>query len=349
MNVFEKMSRTEKKDNFDFVSSKSLGKASVSEGVNQGKGSVFDRISEEDRTNKGDKFDFLNTAKDIGEQVVSKGVSGAGGAYGNILEAFHLQPQRGSKVPYNEDVSAIKEQIVEKMNRGEAPGYGEMLLLSEEDPIALGSRFPTSPEVQEAIESISGIGEGQTPAGRTAGRGAEFGGETLATGGGLKALLSTAGAGLAGQTIRELGGPELAASGTEIIGSIAPTAFSKKLLPGKGAKDIVEAGRKLGLSESQITPLIQGERKTSLLSKIARKGEKTKERFVQIKEKLGDSYNTIKNSPPAQKSISSSNRMKLSDDFLDIHADLSKTLAASPDREAALKFIQNAIDRKSVV
>jgi len=292
-----------------------------------------------------DKFGFLDTLKDVGQQVISKGVSGAVGAYGNILDAFGLQIKKGEEIPANRLRNNLQFGVLDKLERGEIPSLGEFLLLADEDATPNYNRLPTSQEVQQGIEGVSGIGEGKTPSGRIAGRGAEFLAEGAMTGGSGKALASLAASGAAGQAIREAGGPESLATGTEIAGSISPTIVQGKLIPtGKGAKDIVEAGRKIGLTEKQLTPLVQSEGKAAILTKVARKGEKTKELFASIKEKLGDSYTSLKAQVANFGKVNAPNQKILLDKFTAIRDDLTKTLKASPDKEAAINFITDAID-----
>ena len=298
-----------------------------------------------DDENPKTKANWLDTFKDIGEQVATKAVAGLGGAYGNILDTFGLQAKEGETLPGQKTINDIQSGILDKLNRGEVPSFGEFMLLSDDDYAPNYTRLPSSSQIKEGIEGVTGIGEGKTPSGRIAGHGAEFLSEGAATGGGVKALLGLGASGLAGQSIREVGGPEGLALGTEIIGSIAPSAIAKKLIPsGKGAKDIVEAGRKIGLAEQQISPLIQGEKKVATLSKVARKGSKTKELFGQIKEKLGDSYNSIKSRSDAKIKLPNSDQLNLRNEFNTIRNELSKTLAPSPDREAALNFIEKSLE-----
>lgn len=319
----------------------------ISEGLDtsQSKGNIFERLAVKEKEKEDNQFSWLDTAKDIGQQVLSKGIAGIGGAYGNILDTFGLQTKPGETLPGQKAINDIQFGILEKMNRGETPTFSELMLLSDDDIVSNFNRLPNSAQVKEGIKGLTGIGEGKTPEGRIAGRGAEFLGEGAATGGGLKALVGLGLSGAAGQGIREAGGPEWAASGTEIAGSLAPSLVSKKLIPSsKGAKDVVESGRKIGLSEAQITPLIQSEKKVSTLSKVARKGTKTKELFGQIKEKLGDSYNSIKSRPESRVNLPNAEQINLRKEFGDIRNELSKTLAPSPDREAALNFIEKSLD-----
>lgn len=353
-NIFERFASQNQDDNFSNVTPQKPQAQPTNEFTNpvndsvkspEATGNIFDRLAVKETEKKQNQFGFLDTVRDIGEQVVSKGVAGVGGAYGNILDTFGLQMKEGETLPGQEARNSMQFDILEKLNRGEVPSWGELMLLSDDDDLPSYNRLPTSKEIQKGIQNVTGIGEGKTPAGRIAGRGAEFVGEGAATGGGLKALVGLGASGLAGQGIREAGGPEWAATGTEIAGSLAPSLVSKKLIPtGKGAKDIVESGRKIGLSEAQITPLIQGEKKVATLSKVARKGTKTKELFGQIKEKLGDSYNSIKGRPEAKIKLPNAEQINLRKEIGQIRNELSKTLAPSPDREAALNFIEKSLE-----
>lgn len=304
-------------------------------------GDIFDQISTSEKEYKD--FGFLDTAKDVGQQIVSKGVSGLLGGYGNIAESLGLQLESNQSLPGESARRNIDINTLEKLNKGVLPSIGELMMLSEDESI---TRLPTSKEVQKGIEKTTGVGEGKTPLGRIAGRASEFIGEGISTGGGKKALLGLGASGTLGQSARELGAPEGVASGLEIATSFIPSMVSKKNIPlGKKQKELYESGKKIGLSEAQITPLIQSEKKISTLSKVAKKGTKTKELFSSIKESLGDSYSNIKKSVSNINSVGQKNNEILLDKFSSIKNDLQKTLAASPDKEQAIKFIDTAIKK----
>lgn len=307
------------------------------------KRNIFEQLADQEKKRLENQFGFLDYAKDIAQQVPKKLASGATGAYGNILETFGAQIPEGKNLPGQEQIYNIQSQLLDKLQRGEKLSFGEYMLLSDDD-IVPGMRLPTSKEVDRGIESVTGIGEGKTAPGRIAGRAAEFVGEGAATGGNLKTLASMGLGGLAGQGVREAGGPELLASGLEIGASLAPSVITSKLNPlSKAAKDTVEAGRKLGLTEKQIAPLIQSERKLATLPKVARKPERTKNQFKSIKDALGDSYDRIKSAPQAKNKLSRSEQVNLRNRFGDILDDLSKTLAPSPDKQAAIDYIEKSL------
>lgn len=351
MNVFQK--RAQQRDADKFSNSiqpqqavESTQDVVVEAEIEEPKKNIFQAHAEKNKQKEENKFGFWDTVRDIGEQGVTKGISGIGGAYGNILDAFGLQVPEGNEVsPGQEQVYNIQSQILDKMNRGEAPSFSELMLLSDDDIVPNYTRLPNSKQIQKGIESVTGIGEGKTPAGRITGNTTQFLGEGAALGGGGKALAVMAGSGGAGQTVREFGGPEWLASGLEIVPNLIHGAITSKVAPAsKAAKETVNAGRKIGLTEKQLTPLIQSEGKAAVVSKVARKGTKTKELFGSIKEKLGDSYNTIKASPQAKVKLPNAEQISLRKEFGNIRNELSKTLAPSPDKEAALNYIEKSLE-----
>lgn len=340
MNEFERMAAQEEAENWiDVLPTHQDSGSQENDGMNE-----FERMAAAEAKRQENKFGFLDYAKDIGQQVAKKTASGAIGAYGNILDTFRLQIPEGKNLPGQEQVYNIQSKLLDKLQRGEKLSFGEHMLLSDDD-IVSGMRLPTSKEVDRGIESVTGIGEGKTAPGRMAGRTAEFVGEGAATGGDLKTLTALGLSGLAGQGIREAGGPEALATGVEILGPLGSSAITKNLAPlSKTGKDIVNAGRKLGLSEAQIAPLINSERKIGLLSKAARKGERTKNAFADVKKALGDSYDAIKSSPDAKKVLSNADQLNIRREFGNIRNELSKTLAPSPDKQAALDYIEKSLD-----
>lgn len=309
------------------------------------KGNIFQRQAQLNQERKDNKFGFFDTVKDVEKQVLAKGVAGAGGAYGNIADLIGIQPKSGEQLPGEKARYSQQFAVLEKLDRGEIPSLGEFLLLSDDDIAPSYSRISNTNDIKQLTKELTGVGEGETPAGRIAGRGAEFIGEGLALGGNAKGLLSLGGSGLAGQSLREVGAPESLATGVEIVGSFAPSIVEGRLRPTRGsaAEQTVEQGRKLGLNEKQITPLVQGETKTSVLSKVAHKGEKNKELFASIKERLGDSYNRIKASPEAKKALTKVEQGELHREFTKIRHDLSRTLAPSPEKEAAIAYIDKSL------
>jgi hypothetical protein len=93
------------------------------------------------------------------------------------------------------------------------------------------------------------------------------------------------------------------------------------------------------MTEAQIAPLLQSEGKVAALSKVAQKGERTKEVFKSIKKSIGDSYETIKSSPLAKSEVYKPiEKLKLRKEFVSIKNNLSKTLKPSPEKASCYKI-----------
>lgn len=352
MNVFQKRAQDRDQNKFSNSMPKSqdvdlpIQDVLVEEEIEQPKQNVFQAMAAKNNQKKEEKFGFWETAKDTLQQIGKGAVAGIGGAYGNILDAFGLQaPEEQEILPGQKEIYRIQNDILDKMNRREQPTFSELMLLSDDDLVPNYTRLLNSKQIKKEIENITGIGEGKTPLGRVAGHGTEFLAEGIPLGGAGKALSVMGGSGAAGQVIRELGGPEWLASTLEIAPNLLHGAVTSKLASTtKAAKETVKAGRHVGLSEKQIAPLIQGERKTAVLSKVARKGTRTKKLFDSIKESLRDSYNNIKASPQAKVHLPNAEQIGLRKEFGNIRNELSKTLAPSPDKQAALDYIEKSLE-----
>jgi len=155
-----------------------------------------------------------------------------------------------------------------------------------------------------------------------------FPGSSASAGG--RALL----AGFAGQGAEELGLPEWAQTAAELTAYIGPDITRKLLEKGKNA-DIIKEARRLGLSDEQITPLIQSEFKQKWLSKLAPKRGATQKALSETKKGLGNIYESIETSPQAQKSISLSQRKTFTDSLDKSLIKLPRELRDKVEKDAA--------------
>lgn len=118
------------------------------------------------------------------------------------------------------------------------------------------------------------------------------------TGGGPgQAIARSGAAGFLGETAKELGAPESVQAIVEAAPFVAPSL--KKILLSEGKhKPTIDEARKFGLSDEEITPLIQGGKKIRTVGKLG-KGEKTDEAMKATKEALSNAYQTITANPIA--------------------------------------------------
>lgn len=144
----------------------------------------------------------------------------------------------------------------------------------------------------------------------------------IGSGGLIGASIRSLAAGFGGEATKEMGGGPVAQSVAEIMAMGAP-GFGKKILASKSQKPIVEFARKMGLSEEEITPFIQGEKKGAFWAKLAQKKGKTQEALSKSFKAAGGVFEDLKNSPLAQKPMSQS-------DVLDFLNDTKKELGNLP-------------------
>lgn len=101
-----------------------------------------------------------------------------------------------------------------------------------------------------------------------------------------------------GEGAKELGAPEWAQAALELTAYIGPDV-TRKLLEKGSNKEIIAHARKLGLTDEQITPLLQSDFKTKWLSKLAPKGGSSKEALNETHKGLKTAYGSLQNSKNA--------------------------------------------------
>lgn len=117
-------------------------------------------------------------------------------------------------------------------------------------------------------------------------------------------------AGFLGEGAKELGAPEWAQSALELTAFIGPDITKKLLETGKD-KDLIAFAKKMGMTNEQITPLIQSEFKQKWLTKISPKRGSTQTALKNTKTQLDETYSTLQKSPQATLEISEQENGKL--------------------------------------
>lgn len=131
-------------------------------------------------------------------------------------------------------------------------------------------------------------------------------------GSGIQALPRSIAAGFLGEGAKDLGAPEWAQTAVELTAFIGPDVTKKLLSAGK-SKDIVDAGRRMGLTDEQITPLMQSGTRLKWLSKLAPKRGSTEKALQSTKNALSEGYNTLKESASASSALSEAGKEKMID------------------------------------
>lgn len=172
------------------------------------------------------------------------------------------------------------------------------------DPVSLflpksGAEKFYEEEVEKRLPTKEGFAE------KTLERGAKLAPYFALGGGGIAGSLGRAGlAALGGQATEELGGGPLLQSGAELVASGLPSLGRKIVPSSKDQEAILSLGRKFGLTEEQLAPMMPEGLKKRFFGKLASSGEKTKDLLKSMREGGKAVYEGIKGSPEATKKLS---------------------------------------------
>lgn len=166
-------------------------------------------------------------------------------------------------------------------------------------------------------------------------------------GSGIQTLPRSILAGFLGETSKDLGAPEWAQTALEFTAFLGPD-ITKKLLETGSNKDIIKMARQFGLTDEQITPLIQSTFKQKWLSKLAPKRGRTQEVLRSTQKGLGEAENALKKSPLAASSISPESQKKLLNRFAEIAEDMPASVRDTVAQDFK-DFVKNPITGKSLI
>lgn len=216
---------------------------------------------------KPEETTYGEYASDFGSQAIQGVGIGVLGTYGDILDLLGLQAKEtlpGEKEKYSREFSTLK-----KMEKGEVPSSGELMELSDEDQVPRFSRLPSSKDIETLGKELGLVSEPKTVAGRYGRRIGKLGGAGLSLGGG--GLISPIVAGVAGQTLEEVGAPEWAQAAAEIIATLKYSPKTNVPITSKSpeVKKTLENLRKAGYSEKDITLAKNALEERKILKKYA--------------------------------------------------------------------------------
>jgi hypothetical protein len=106
--------------------------------------------------------------------------------------------------------------------------------------------------------------------------------------------------GALGQGAEELGFGPLVQAAAETSPFLAPIGLAKSALQ---SSELVDAARKIGLSDKAITPLIQSEKKSRHLAKVSPRRGRTQKILDNTYDELGKARNALESSPVANAPI----------------------------------------------
>lgn len=283
--------------------------------------------------------DYVSDFATQGAQGI--GITGLG-TYGDILDALGLQAKDinpAEKEKYNREFD-----ILEKMEKGQIPSYGELLELSSDEPALRFSRIPSSKNIEDIGSQLGLVTEPKTAAGRYGKRIGKIGGSSVAFGSG--AIAAPIVAGSVGQTLEEVGAPPWAQAAGEIIAFLKTAPKSKVPVTSKSAEveEVIQNLRKAGFSEQDITLAKAALEEKGLLKKYASltpEAENTIQKGIKNSEELFKEE--IKKGLPGYSKGGLDYLKEQASNVYQTMDDLASTIRVT-NKEPVKKSIQKAID-----
>lgn len=244
----------------------------------------------------------------------------------NIAEVLHLH--RKGELPGQ----------AAKLKREASVPLERLFLEAEGAEEGLPYRNPIS--TSEALD-LFGIAPPESVAERYIDRASQAAGGAAALGGGPLAVLLGGISGAAGQAAEDVTGSPLAGLVTELgTTALAPKGGKGRVALKKSQRSVGETGRRVGLSESELAPLLKSERKIKGLSKFSTRSGALQKKAQNIKEKLGEGYETLKGELREAPALTKSSEQKIFKALDKLEDSLSENISPSESQKKAIKAIQ---------
>jgi hypothetical protein len=123
-----------------------------------------------------------------------------------------------------------------------------------------------------------------------------------------------------------------------------PLGKAKAVDPRK-AKAIYQAGKRLGMAEKDLTPLLHGKISKDVLATLAKKSEEAARNLKLSEDAVSGIYDSLKTRGASLEQIPSKVEEKLRVNLSKMSNSLQKTLAPSAEKQSAISFIEKAEDQ----
>lgn len=217
--------------------------------------------------------------------------------------------------------------------------------------------IPSSQTVIKPAEHLLGLEENPTGVERVFKNVGEY--IQLAKGGGLrkqaaKALALTAGEEIAGNVAGE--------EGRAAFKTVAPLGAkaTDPLVTGRQAtgvstlatavennpelNQLYQYGRRIGLTDAQLTPILQPDWKTRLLGRFSKKTPSMLDQINDTREQIRQNYRNLKATGRQTGVLNPQQQTALHNDLATMHADISRTNVIGPDNQAILNTLEEAMN-----
>lgn len=141
-------------------------------------------------------------------------------------------------------------------------------------------------------------------------------------------------AGFAGEGAKEAGFGEIGQTAAELTAFMGPDLARRLISSGNDAQ-IIDFARRFGMTDEQITPLLQSEFKQRWLSRLSSKGESAQGRIEDTRQGINRIYQTLEHSPAAGLEISEAQNGRLINGVQSILNDLPRNISGQIEGDLA--------------
>lgn len=181
----------------------------------------------------------------------------------------------------------------------------------------------------------------------------------LAKGGGLRRQLTKAASLVAGE---ELAGGIAGEEGRTAFKTVAPlaTKAGEPIVRGQQQSGVstlqvavqnnpqlnqlYQYGRSIGLTDNQLTPILQPDLKTRLHGRFSKSPQSMLDKINDTRDQIGLNYQALKAKGRQTGVLNPRQQTALHNDLATMHADISNTNVVGPDNQAILKVLEDAMN-----
>lgn len=170
---------------------------------------------------------------------------------------------------------------------------------------------------------------------------------------GAELLPATAGA--LGATARELNFPEPVSSGIEAATLLTGKNIGRALVPhvegslrdSLNPKQLAfyDSAKEIGLTDAEITPLLQSDRKIDLLGPFAKKTKAAKEALKETEEGIGSLYKPVKEQAASYGDLTQEQLGNFNQSLKKDLENLNKTVEPSKNKNEAIEYLENSLTK----
>lgn len=237
---------------------------------------------------------YWNAAK----KGLVRGTKALGEYYGQALQPTQFEPaEREIGTFYGHQVDKDLAKLKEQKKFTSSTPEEELKLVAE---------------LEEKLPSKEGFVEGALERG-----GKILPGMLSGPGGFASKTLHTAGAALAGEVVKKLGGGEGAQTVAEILALSAPNLHRALVGRNPQQQRLIDFGRAQGLTEEQLVPAVQENGPwRRFLARVANKGATTQDKLESSRNAINDIFEDLRNSPAARQQVPATQVPQVMGDYL---------------------------------